>query len=322
MSTAPRLSVVVPAFNRERYLGAAIDSVRAQTFEDWELVVFDDGSTDGTVEVARRYADKDARIRVASGPNGGVASARNRGWAATDSRSEFVIFFDSDDVWEPDALATLVGVLDDHPEYVSAHSLARSIDGEGQPLAGDDLAERSRLRRGYRGRHLTTLEPDQPTTFADLAIHNWILTPGTQLIRRRVLTLVGPFDVETDPADDWDLAVRVSRHGDSGFVDRPLLQWRRHDNTLTNTSPRWRRAYFLVRRRMLTDPSNTPEQTQAARLAYGAANRAAAREARTLVADRCYRAAGRQSLKAGHQYLLYLRADLPTRLRRHSRTAG
>jgi glycosyltransferase involved in cell wall biosynthesis len=305
---------VVPAFNRERFLGATLDSVRAQTLPAWELVVYDDGSSDGTVDLARRYADRDHRISVSGGSNGGVAAARNRGLAATNPSTEFVIFLDSDDVWEPDALETLVAALDAQPELSSAHSIARCIDGDGQPLLGDDLEVQARRRTGFHDGRLVGVEPGEPTTFAELIVHNWVLTPGTHLIRRSVIEQVGPFDVTTDPADDWDMALRISRFGAIGFIDRALLLWRRHGSTLTNTSPRWRHAYFLVRRRALTHPDNTPEQTGLARIGFQQANRAALRQAWRYLADGQYRESVRQAAKAAQQYALYLRADVPTRI--------
>jgi glycosyltransferase involved in cell wall biosynthesis len=315
-SPAPRVSIVIPAYNRERYLPVTLDGVRSQTFMDWEAVVFDDGSDDGTARVAKSYAADDPRIIATGGPNGGVAAARNRGFGATNGCSEFVVFLDSDDVWEPDALATLVSVLDANPEYSSCHSTARCIDDEGRPVPGDDLEERSRHRLGYRGGRLTAIASTEPTTFAELAYHNWILTPGTHLIRRAALEQAGDFDVATDPADDWDLAVRISRIGPVGFVDRPVLRWRRHPQTLTNTSPRWRRAHFLVRTKMLTDRSNTPDQTRAARLAFVGASQSTWRQAWDLAVRRDFKGALRQGAKAIHHTLLYLRADLTTRLRR------
>jgi glycosyltransferase involved in cell wall biosynthesis len=312
--TRPRISIVVPAFNREHFLGATLDSVRAQTLPAWELVVYDDGSSDGTIDVARRYADRDHRISVSGGSNGGVAAARNRGLAATSPSTEFVIFLDSDDVWVPDALATLVAALDAQPELSSAHSIARCIDGDGQPLPGDDLEVQARRRTGFHGGRLVDAEPGQPTTFAELIVHNWVLTPGTHLIRRSVIDQVGPFDVSTDPADDWDMALRISRCGAIGFIDRALLLWRRHGSTLTNTSPRWRHAYFLVRRRALTHPGNTPEQTRLARLSFQQANRAAVRQVWRYLSDRNYREGVRQAAKSVQQYILYLRADIPARV--------
>jgi hypothetical protein len=127
---------------------------------------------------------------------------------------------------------------------------------------------------------LVEIAPDEPTTFAEFVVENIVQTPGTQLIRRSVIDRVGQLDVASDPADDWDLVIRISRYGASGFIDRPLLQWRRHASTLSNTSPRWRRAYFRTRDRALTDPSNTPEQRRAAKRAYALTARAAAADVR------------------------------------------
>ena len=229
------------------------------------------------------------------------------------------MFLDSDDLWEPDALTTLVAVLDAHPEYVSAHCLARCIDAQGCPLPGDDLEERSRDRRGFRGRHLVHLAPSDPTTFSDLVYHYWPVTPGTQLLRHDVVAKVGGFDPATDPADDADLAIRVSRYGHAGYVDRPLLRWRRHPETLTNTSSRWSSAARRVRAKTLADPSNTPAQRQAMRLAYIQGAWSMVRDGGDAVTRREYSDAFHHLLKAGRLFLAFVRADLPLHLRRGRR---
>jgi GT2 family glycosyltransferase len=251
-----------------------------------------------------------------------VAAARNRGFALTNPASEFVIFLDSDDLWVPDALATLLEMLEKHPEYVASHCLARCIDADGQPIPGDDLQQRSRDRHGFRGGHLVAVPPDQPTTFADLVYHTWIVTPGTQLVRRDVLVRVGGFDPATDPADDADLVIRLSRHGDIGFVDRALLAWRRHPDTLTNMSRRWGTAALRVRAKTLTEPSNTPEQTRAMRLAYRQAIGSMLREAWNALTRQNFRGAIHQSLKAGNLYQAYVRANVQRLTRRMIATVG
>jgi cellulose synthase/poly-beta-1,6-N-acetylglucosamine synthase-like glycosyltransferase len=308
---APRVSVVIPAYNRAHIIGCTIESVRAQTFDQWELVVFDDGSTDETFDVARGYAERDPRINVGRGPNGGVAMARNRGFELSTACSEFVTFLDSDDLWDCDALETLVGVLDSHPEYVGVHALARCIDDAGRPIPGDDLEQLSRSRRGFRDGRLVAIDPHEPTTFGELVHHNWIVTPGTQLLRRTILARVGGFDPRTDPADDADLAIRVSRHGDIGFVDRSILQWRRHPETLTNTSSRWGTAALRVRAKTLTDLSNTPAQLQAMRMAYKQAVGEMLGEARS-----SGRRAVREAVRATNLYQAYVRANLTLWARR------
>jgi glycosyltransferase involved in cell wall biosynthesis len=118
MPSRPRVSVVLIFLDEEGFLDAAIDSVRAQSFEDWELHLVDDGSSDRGPEIARRHADEDPhRIHYIEHPghaNLGPSAARNVGLAA--SRGEFVAFLDGDDVWLPERLARAVALLDAHPE--------------------------------------------------------------------------------------------------------------------------------------------------------------------------------------------------------------
>ncbi len=260
LSEAPRVSVVIPAYNSEAYVGTTLESIIGQTFSAWETIVYDDGSRDSTAAVARQFAADDPRIRVVSGENGGVAAARNRGFAETDPRSEFVVFLDNDDVWLPEMLGSLVAVLDAHAEYAGAHTLVRCIDEFGNATPNDNLEELLRDRRGFRDGRLMPVEPWAPTTFGDLAFHNWVVTPGALLVRRRIVDRTGGFDADTVPADDWDMVVRLSRSGDFGRVDEALLLWRRHADAQSFHSADWGTAHFKVRRKMLTDRSNTREQ--------------------------------------------------------------
>ena len=110
MSAAPLVSVVMTAYNRERYVGAAIESVLAQTFADFELIVVDDGSVDRTVEVARQYED-DPRLRIVLNERN-LGDYPNRNRAAALARGRFLKYHDSDDVMYPHCLSTMVGPLD------------------------------------------------------------------------------------------------------------------------------------------------------------------------------------------------------------------
>jgi glycosyltransferase involved in cell wall biosynthesis len=313
-STTARISIVIPTYNSEDYLAQTLDSVLAQTCSDWELVIYDDGSHDGTVAIADRYSTNDCRIRVLQGCNGGVAAARNQGFAATNPASEFVIFFDHDDLWEPDTLETLSGLLCNHPEYISVHSICRCIDGEGRPFLGDDIQTVLSARNGYEGGTVRPLRVDEPTTFADLALFNWICTPGLHLVRREVLEKVGAFDPNTVPCDDWDMSVRLSRHGPIGFIQRPLLLWRRHEGA-QSFNVKWRRAYYNVRQKMLADPSNSPEQTRFARRGFIDAIAGTLAQSKTQLGQRRPFAAAKFLAKAALASLLFLRANVSLALR-------
>lgn len=115
-----KISVIIPCYNSQKYLSACMDSVLAQTFEDFEAILIDDGSKDNTLAIARRYAEKDSRVRVLAKENGGVAAARNL--ALEHAQGEWVTFVDSDDLLPPDALDTLLsGVNDGVDLVVCAH---------------------------------------------------------------------------------------------------------------------------------------------------------------------------------------------------------
>jgi glycosyltransferase involved in cell wall biosynthesis len=314
-SITPRISIVIPSYNRQDYLAQTLDSVLAQTYSDWELVIYDDGSRDDTVAIADRYSANDRRIKVLQGLNRGVAIARNKGLAATNPASEFVIFCDSDDVWEPDTLETLSGILDQHPEYISAHSVCRCIDSNGLPIVGDDIQIALSARKGYRGDSVEPVGADEPTTFADLAFFNWICTPGLHLVRREVLAKVGAFDPNTVPCEDWDMSVRLSRVGPIGFTQRPLLLWRRHEGALSFNGSFYS-AFFRVRQKMLADPSNSPEQTRVARLGFIDAISSSYAHSKAELIRRKPLVAAKYLAKAARESLLFVHANLNVALRR------
>jgi len=255
-------------FNAQDYVASAVKSVQFQTLEDWELVLFDDGSRDRTLAVARQCAVDDQRIRVIEGTNGGTASARNRGYAATSPASEFVIFLDNDDTWEPGALESLVTCLEEHPEFPAAHGLAQSIDPQGQSLPGDTLPEEMASRQAVQDERIIELPASAPTSFEALLVKNYPLTPGTTLVRRELRERIGGFVPETVPCDDWDMNLRIARYGGIALVDQVVLNWRRHPDAASHTTTRWRDAYLLVRKRSILSPENAPSQRTAALSAF------------------------------------------------------
>ena len=126
----PHVSVVIPLFDTERYIGAAIESVLAQTFADFELIVIDDGSRDLGPAIARSFGD--ARVRVVTQTNRGLAGARNSG--IRESRGDLVALLDADDRYTPEKLARHVAQLAAHPDLGVSFSASRLIDADGHPL--------------------------------------------------------------------------------------------------------------------------------------------------------------------------------------------
>ena len=144
MSQSPRVTVFIPVHNRARYICVAVNSILAQTFEDFELLVVDDGSTDETPEVLAAYDDPRVRV-VRNDTNRGIPYTRNRGLEL--ARGEYIALLDSDDHSYPQRLARQVAWLDAHPDVVQVGSWCSFMDGDGnmldrirrQPLAPDDI---------------------------------------------------------------------------------------------------------------------------------------------------------------------------------------
>lgn len=154
----PRLSVVVPVYNVEQYLAACLDSLRAQPFTDFEVILVDDGSTDGSTRVARRYARRDRRFRLVRQSNAGLGAARNAGVRA--SRGELLTFLDSDDTLPPDAYSAMVGSLDESGSDFAIGMLKRD--------EGSRRFAMPRMRDNHRVRRIGIALDDMPRILADV----------------------------------------------------------------------------------------------------------------------------------------------------------
>lgn len=214
-----RTSIIIAAYNAQNYLIDTIQSIQRQTTADWELLIVDDGSQDLTVATAQAFARRDARIRVVSQAHGGVDAARNTGFAAANVASEFLVYMDADDIWEPNALRALMATLESHPDAVAAYGLAYYMDADGQPYGGSKTAFNT---VSYR-------EVD-----FDQVSQTFQLPPGTYLLRRWACETAGLFDAATLGCDDWDFWLRLSLYGTFAPLPEIVIGYRRHDANLTN----------------------------------------------------------------------------------------
>ncbi len=171
----PRVSLGLPVYNGERYLAAALDSLLAQTFRDFELIICDNASTDGTGAICLDYAAREPRIHYHRAPRNGGA-VRNHNWAAELARGEYFKWTAHDDVYEPEFLTRCVEHLDAHPEVVLVFSRSRFIDENGAPM--------------HEYRHPLDLgSPDVATRFLGFVCGSHIMVEDYGLMRRAVLGL-------------------------------------------------------------------------------------------------------------------------------------
>lgn len=215
--TSPALvSVVIPAYNAERYLAAAIHSVLAQSHADLELVVVDDGSADGTASVAAAAAADDQRVRVLTQPNAGVGAARNRGLAAT--AGEWVGFLDADDIWFADKLRRQLDVFAMFPDLRAVGCFMEYVSESGRPLGVAGVRIGSEEQRMVADGRLSPFPPSAP------------------LFRRDALLATGGYDATLAAhvpglVEDLDLLSKVARAGPITTVPVALGAYRLHDGS-------------------------------------------------------------------------------------------
>lgn len=204
----PKVSVVIPTYNCKDYVQEAINSVLAQTYRDFELIVVDDGSTDGTGEVLKQFH---SQIRYVYQKNQGSSAAQNRGIRM--ASGQLVAFLDHDDLWLPHKLERQVAYLDAHPDVALVCSSVLTIDADGSCLSRE-TEERFHLSEGQ-------------LPFETIFFRCPVLT-STVLTKREALIQAGLFDVTLRYGDDYDMWVRLALQSPIAFIPEPLAYYRVH----------------------------------------------------------------------------------------------
>lgn len=227
----PRVSVITPCFNAERFLARTIDSVRAQTFGDFEHVIVDDGSADRSADLANSCAIGDGRISVIRQSNQGCAQSRNFGFRAANRSSDYLLFLDADDLLEPEMLETLVAYLDAHAEVGMAYGGFRLIDEHDAllPLEPLDAGWRPRYVPAAMGLGVRELSADEPETpFLSLFAIPAII-PSVCLFRRSVYSQTPGWDEELGVIyEDVGLYLHCALRSKVHYVPRKLVRYRKH----------------------------------------------------------------------------------------------
>ena len=214
----PAISVVLCVYNGETYLRAAIDSILAQTFTDFELILVNDGSTDGSGDICRTYAKGDPRVVLIDCPtNSGVATAANAGIAK--SRAPLIARMDADDLSMPERLACQYAYMMKHPNIAVLGSATRTIDAAGKVT-----------RRNHY--------PLTPTKIKRALEQSYCVIQGVCLMRKEAILKAGGYRIVfQSTAEDYDLFLRISDLGyDLANLPQPLLNRRIHGNNITQVS--------------------------------------------------------------------------------------
>ena len=226
-AVSPKVSVLVPVYNAERYLTAALESVLNQTFGDFELIVVNDGSVDASLDILREFEASDSRVRVISRPNTGYVIALNEMIDA--SRGIYLARMDSDDISMPDRFDKQVRYLDEHPECVAVGSNALVIDADGDPLTTWRFEQTS---EDLDGLHIKGIGPR--------------LVHPVAMLRSDAMRQLGGYRVEMETAEDMDLWLRLAEIGEIANLDDTLIRYRVHPKSVTHTS-RSKQAALMVR---------------------------------------------------------------------------
>jgi Glycosyl transferase family 2 len=222
-----QVSIVMPAHNSAQFIGQAIKSILAQSFEDWELIVVNDGSVDDTAQIVLQFNDPRIKHFYQAGQE--RSAARNTGVQMT--QGECIAFLDADDFWLPEYLECQVSVLRKFPEVGLSFTWTYVTDPEGKPIRVSGYGE-----SGIQDR----------TSFLRAMLLGNRMSSGAVIVRRVALNRVGLFDPEVSQGEDWDLWLRVAMQYPVAVVTLPLFCYRRYNTfMLTKLSDRGAEDAYL-----------------------------------------------------------------------------
>jgi glycosyltransferase involved in cell wall biosynthesis len=244
----PKVSIIIPSYNRADMILTAIESAQAQTFPNWEVIIVDDGSVDNTREVVAGV--KDARVRYIYQDNKGLSGARNTGIRA--SRGEYIAFLDSDDAFSPKKLELQVPVLDSNLDLGLVAAGFHEVDVKLQ--------------------FIRELRPWEKSPILDLL--NWVRTcpfcPGAPLVRRTWLEKAGLFDESMRFVEDWDLWLRMSFLGcRMQWLEEPVYLYRMHNNNMVRQAMLMKNGMIRMFDKFFAQPGLPDQITALHDEAYG-----------------------------------------------------
>jgi glycosyltransferase involved in cell wall biosynthesis len=221
----PMVDVIIPAYNAAKYLPVAIESVVAQTFEDWRILLVDDGSTDNTAEVVAPFIERlGPKLKYIKQPNGGLPAARNS--AIRNSSAEFLALLDADDIWLPDRLMESLKSFEGRPQVGLSYGFNSRIDAEGTII--DTFSPKHKYAEGRIAPYIYMRRVQLPCP--------------TITFRRRCVDEVGMFDETLRATEDRDLWLRIAFKYEVALVPKVIALYRTSPNAMTTDPERMLKA--------------------------------------------------------------------------------
>lgn len=228
----PIVSVVIPAYNASLHIRDTLQSVQNQTYENLEIIVVDDGSTDDTASIVKELAERDGRIRLLRQENRGVAAARNYG--IEEACGEFIAPIDADDIWLPDKIEEQVRCFEQNgPEVGLVYTWWMGLSEDGYVTGYADRWD----AEGY--------------VYKSLLYRNFIGNASVPLIRRTAIDVVGGYDTSLreqggQGCEDWDLALRIAEYFEFRLVRSYLTGYRKSVGSMSTSIESMAKSYILV----------------------------------------------------------------------------
>lgn len=282
IAASPLISVIIPVYNREKYIADAVESVIRQTYPHWELIIVDDGSTDGTLDIIRSY-QQDYPIRLlqtrkeASGPS----HARNCG--IDSAAGEWITFLDSDDVYYPDALELLIKGTSEHPNKQVIQGFYSSVDEHLSPIRTQGIDLIPQTHGGY------TLPYGTQITWLTFLKGQFFCSLTTSLFHQSIFKSVGLLREDLTHWEDYEFFVRIFKHHPEAIIPMPIYIVKyRHQTQSTSRSiaslDKMIGCYLAVLDDIFTEPTLPHE----------------ARQLKSFVYTRIFKVLARIQLNQGH----------------------
>lgn len=227
------LSIVIPSYNHALYISDAIKSVINQTYQNWELIIVDDGSKDNSIEIIEKFVQKDSRIQLVVQENAGAHNAINRGLDM--SKGKYLAVLNSDDIYEKNRFSLMIDEMENNPEIGFMCSYITIINDRGKKLG---VKEGWKNMEPWQVPHPELSFKSTDSFKKNLLMTNFTSTTSNFLFRRSLYEKIGGMR-NLRFAHDWDFALRAAEVTECKMIEKPLMQYRVHDSNTISSNRKW-----------------------------------------------------------------------------------